>query len=105
MRTFGHDYDVVCFYHKSNHKGLIPLIWSRPFFSPYLSPSKNFYRTAIFVIMERPNIMIYEPPVWNCSDLLIGAGIKQSDFPAFMMQYLALKSWRAVCFATETGKR
>lgn len=43
MSTFGHGYDVVCFYRKSNHKGLIPLIGSRPFFSP----SKNFYRTAI----------------------------------------------------------
>ncbi|WP_442504745.1 hypothetical protein ACTML9_08500 [Porphyromonas levii] len=34
--------------------------------------------------MDRPNIMTYEPLVWSCADLLIGAGIKQSDFPAFM---------------------
>lgn len=34
--------------------------------------------------------MTYEPLVWSCADLLIGAGIKQSDFPAFMMPYLAL---------------
>lgn len=40
--------------------------------------------------MERPNIMTYEPLVWSCADLLFGAGIKQSDYPAFMMPYFAL---------------
>lgn len=40
--------------------------------------------------MSKPNIMTYEPLVWSCADLLIGAGIKQSDFPAYMMPYLAL---------------
>lgn len=41
MRTFGHGYDVVCFYRKSNHKGLIPLIWSRPFFQSLSLPLKK----------------------------------------------------------------
>ena len=40
--------------------------------------------------MDRPNIMIYEPLVWSCADLLRGAGIKQSDYPAHMMPFFAL---------------
>ncbi|UOE42135.1 SAM-dependent methyltransferase [Chryseobacterium suipulveris] len=36
------------------------------------------------------NIMKYESDVWKTADLLIGAGIKQSDFPKFMMPYFAL---------------
>lgn len=40
--------------------------------------------------MHRPNIMTYEPLVWACADLLRGAGIKQSDYPAHMMPYFAL---------------
>jgi len=36
------------------------------------------------------NILQYESKVWNTADLLIGAGIKQSDFPKFMMPFFAL---------------
>lgn len=36
------------------------------------------------------NILQYEGKVWSTADLLIGAGIKQSDFPKFMMPYFAL---------------
>ncbi len=36
------------------------------------------------------NILQYESQVWSTADLLIGAGIKQSDFPKFMMPYFAL---------------
>lgn len=34
--------------------------------------------------------MQYESDVWKTADLLIGAGIKQSDFPKYMMPYFAL---------------
>lgn len=36
------------------------------------------------------NILQYESEIWRTADLLIGAGIKQSDFPKFMMPYFAL---------------
>lgn len=36
------------------------------------------------------NILQYEGKVWSTADLLIGAGIKQSDFPKYMMPYFAL---------------
>ncbi|HFK5543564.1 TPA: class I SAM-dependent DNA methyltransferase [Elizabethkingia anophelis] len=36
------------------------------------------------------NILNYESDVWRTADLLIGAGIKQSDFPKYMMPYFAL---------------
>jgi len=36
------------------------------------------------------NIMEYESKVWSTADSLIGAGIKQSDFPKFMMPFFAL---------------
>ncbi|WP_417558600.1 HsdM family class I SAM-dependent methyltransferase [Mesoflavibacter zeaxanthinifaciens] len=36
------------------------------------------------------NILQYEPKVWSTADLLIGAGIKQSDFPKYMMPYFAM---------------
>lgn len=36
------------------------------------------------------NILQYEGKVWSTADLLIGAGIKQSDFPKFMMPFFAL---------------
>lgn len=36
------------------------------------------------------NILQYESDVWRTADLLIGAGIKQSDFPKFMMPFFAL---------------
>ena len=35
------------------------------------------------------NILQYESKVWSTADLLIGAGIKQSDFPKYMMPYFA----------------
>ena len=36
------------------------------------------------------NILQYESAVWRTADLLIGAGIKQSDFPKYMMPFFAL---------------
>jgi len=36
------------------------------------------------------NILQYESEVWRTADLLIGAGIKQSDFPKYMMPFFAL---------------
>ncbi|MEM6814268.1 MAG: N-6 DNA methylase [Bacteroidota bacterium] len=36
------------------------------------------------------NILQYESKVWATADLLIGSGIKQSDFPKYMMPYFAL---------------
>lgn len=36
------------------------------------------------------NILKYESEVWSTADLLIGAGIKQSDFPKYMMPYFAM---------------
>jgi type I restriction enzyme M protein len=36
------------------------------------------------------NILKHESDVWKTADLLIGAGIKQSDFPKYMMPYFAL---------------
>lgn len=38
----------------------------------------------------KKDIMQYESDVWKTADLLIGAGIKQSDFPKYMMPYFAL---------------
>ena len=36
------------------------------------------------------NILQYESKIWATADLLISTGIKQSDWPSFMMPYLAL---------------
>lgn len=36
------------------------------------------------------NILQYESKVWSTADLLIGAEIKQSDFPKYMMPYFAM---------------
>ncbi|MDQ8141484.1 N-6 DNA methylase [Chryseobacterium sp. CFS15] len=36
------------------------------------------------------NILKHEPDIWKTADLLLGAGIKQSDFPKFMMPFFAL---------------
>ena len=36
------------------------------------------------------DILKYESIVWQTADLLIGAGIKQSDFPKYMMPFFAL---------------
>lgn len=36
------------------------------------------------------NILQYERDVWKTADLLIASGIKQSDFPKFMMPFFAL---------------
>ena len=36
------------------------------------------------------DILKYESTVWKTADLLIGAGIKQSDFPKYMMPFFAL---------------
>jgi type I restriction enzyme M protein len=40
--------------------------------------------------MADKNILKYESKVWHTADLLIGAGIKQSDFPKYMMPFFAL---------------
>ncbi len=40
--------------------------------------------------MIETNILKHESDVWKTADLLIGAGIKQSDFPKYMMPYFAL---------------
>lgn len=36
------------------------------------------------------DIMHYESKIWEVADLLLSAGIKQSDFPAYMMHFFAL---------------
>ena len=36
------------------------------------------------------DIMQYESKIWEVADLLLSAGIKQSDFPAYMMPFFAL---------------
>lgn len=36
------------------------------------------------------DIMHYESDIWAVADLLLAAGIKQSDFPKFMMPFFAL---------------
>jgi len=38
----------------------------------------------------KQDILKYESKVWQTADLLIGAGIKQSDFPKYMMPFFAL---------------
>lgn len=38
----------------------------------------------------KPCILQYESTVWATADLLLGAGIKQSDFPKYMMPFFAL---------------
>lgn len=40
--------------------------------------------------MTNENILQYIPKIWQKADLLIGAGIKQSDFPKYMMPFFAL---------------
>ncbi|SNY99563.1 HsdM family class I SAM-dependent methyltransferase [Flagellimonas pacifica] len=40
--------------------------------------------------MTNENILQYVPKIWQKADLLIGAGIKQSDFPKYMMPFFAL---------------
>lgn len=36
------------------------------------------------------DIMHYESDIWEVADLLLAAGVKQSDFPAYMMPFFAL---------------
>lgn len=36
------------------------------------------------------NILKYESDVWKTADLLRGSGIKESDFPKYMMPFFAL---------------
>jgi len=40
--------------------------------------------------MAENNILQYESTVWKTADYLRGAGIKESDFPKFMMPFFAL---------------
>ena len=44
----------------------------------------NLYTPAI------PDIMHYESKIWSVADLLLSAGIKQSDFPNYMMPFFGL---------------
>lgn len=37
-----------------------------------------------------PDIMHYESKIWSVADLLLAAGIKQSDFPNYMMPFFGL---------------
>ena len=36
------------------------------------------------------NILQYESKIWHTADLLRGVGIRESDFPKFMMPFFAL---------------
>ncbi|MEO1263227.1 MAG: N-6 DNA methylase [Bacteroidota bacterium] len=45
---------------------------------------------ALTTTSTKPNILQYESKVWATADLLIASGIKQSDFPKFMMPFFAL---------------
>lgn len=40
--------------------------------------------------LKKQNILKHETDIWKTADLLIGAGIKQSDFPKYMMPFFAL---------------
>ena len=41
-------------------------------------------------IMNNNNILQYESKIWNTADLLRGSGIKESEWPSFMMPFFAL---------------
>jgi type I restriction enzyme M protein len=36
------------------------------------------------------NILLYEPKIWETADLLRGSGIKESEWPSYMMPFFAL---------------
>lgn len=36
------------------------------------------------------NILQYESSIWSTADLLRGSGIKESEWPSFMMPFFAL---------------
>ena len=40
--------------------------------------------------MNKNNILQYESKIWNTADLLRGSGIKESEWPSFMMPFFAL---------------
>jgi type I restriction enzyme M protein len=40
--------------------------------------------------MSNNNILQYESKIWNTADLLRGSGIKESEWPSFMMPFFAL---------------
>ena len=40
--------------------------------------------------MQNQNILKYASEIWNTADLLIASGIKQSDFPKYMMPFFGL---------------
>ena len=40
--------------------------------------------------MTTPNILQYESKIWSTADLLRGCGIKESEWPSFMMPFFAL---------------
>lgn len=50
----------------------------------------SIFQKVLKEIQMSINILQYESAVWRTADLLIGAGIKQSDFPKYMMPYFAL---------------
>ena len=40
--------------------------------------------------MANQNILQYTGKIWSTADLLIASGIKQSDFPKYMMPFFGL---------------
>lgn len=56
----------------------------------------SLFSQLIFILLNfqkktmSQDILQYESKVWSTADLLIGAGIKQSDFPKYMMPYFAM---------------
>ena len=53
-----------------------------------MKESENSIKQSI--LMQTKNILQYESKIWATADLLRGAGIKQSDFPKFMMPFFAM---------------
>lgn len=51
----------------------------------YMTEDNNIQQNA-----PVQDIMHYESKIWEVADLLLAAGIKQSDFPAYMMPFFAL---------------
>jgi len=42
------------------------------------------------------NILQYESKIWETADLLRGSGIKESEWPSFMMPFFALAVIRII---------
>ncbi|MCW5205243.1 hypothetical protein VU02_04920, partial [Desulfobulbus sp. N2] len=56
--------------------------------------SREFYNLPSIQLpigtTERMNILQYESKIWATADLLRGSGIKESEWPSFMMPFFAL---------------